>query len=481
VTGYRRLLIAAAVIAVAAVASVWTPWASNDTLVLRAGTHGPLTLDTPGQVVRAEDGVRLRGPVTVAADDVRLEGLSIVGGETGVLVREVDGVVLDDITISGASMHGIEVVDASATITGCHISGMGHSLAQGIEVRNQTGRPHTIVEDCSIVGGKEGIVAHSARVQFLRNEVTGTSMRAVAILEMSEGIAAGNRIHDVVGAGLFCGDMSHCEFRDNTVTGVASDGSGVANQAGYGSVTWYYSTVRHRGNTFTGVAAGESVTIRQGSVEVERFPLSIWPQGWRGVLPGLPIALAAAGAVLFVATFGLRRWRGDQHRGRPVAEDGALALLGAGLAVQTMHMSEHAVQVWQVYVADAEVRAGLLGQAFNTEWVHLSSNVAVMAFMLGLIVRERDGLLRGGAWSWFAGATAIQVWHLVEHGAKVFQHEALGIKVAPGIIGDDLGLVWFHFGINSAVWAGQVIALVIVARALGGFSRVRGRLEPVTA
>lgn len=476
----RRLLLAAAVV-VAGVASVSAAQGGTDPLVLSAGTHGPLTLDTPGQVVRAEDGARVRGPVIVAGDDVRLEGLSIIGGETGVLVREVDGVVIDDVTISGAGMHGIEVVDASATITGCHIAGMGHPLAQGIEVRNQTGRPHTIVEGCSIVGGKEGIVAHSARVQFLRNEVTATAVRAIAILEMSEGIAAGNRIHEVVGAGLFCGDMSHCEFRDNTVAGVASDGSGVANQAGYGSVTWYYSTVRHRGNTFTDVAASEPVTIRQGSVEVDRFPLSIWPQGWSGVLPGLPIALAAAGAVLLAVTFGLRRWRGDRHRGTPLAEGGALALLGAGLAVQTMHMSEHGVQVWQVYVADAEVRAGLLGQAFNTEWVHLSYNLAVMAFLLGLIVRERDGLLRGGAWSWFAGATAIQTWHLAEHGVKVFQHEALGIKVAPGIIGDNLGLVWFHFGINTAVWAGQIIALVIILRALGAFSRVRRSPEPVPA
>ncbi|MBW3665122.1 MAG: right-handed parallel beta-helix repeat-containing protein [Actinobacteria bacterium] len=477
---HRWLLIAAAVV-VTGVASVWAAQGGTDPLVLSAGTHGPLTLDTSGQVVRAEDGALLRGPVIVAADDVRLEGLSIIGGDTGVLVRDVDGVVIDDVTIRGAGMHGIEVVDASATITGCHIAGMGHPLAQGIEIRNQTGRPHTIVEGCSVVGGKEGIVAHSARVQFLRNEVTATGVRAIAILEMSEGIAAGNRIHEVVGAGLFCGDMSHCEFRDNTVAGVASDDSGVANQAGYGSVTWYYSTVRHTGNAFTDVAAPTPITLRHGSVEVERFPLSIWPPGWGGVLPGLPIALAAAGAVLLAVTFGLRRWRGDGHRGAPVAEGGALALLGAGLAVQTMHMSEHAVQVWQIHVADAEVRAGLLGQAFNTEWVHLSYNLAVMMFMLGLIVRERDGLLRGGAWSWFAGATAIQTWHLAEHVAKVFQHEALGIKVAPGIIGDDLGLVWFHFGINTAVWAGQVIALVIVLRALGAFSRAHRSLEPVPA
>lgn len=39
------------------------------------------------------------------------------------------------------------------------------------------------------------------------------------------------------------------------------------------------------------------------------------------------------------------------------------------------------------------------------------------------------------------------------------QHLSLGVQTAPGLVGAELGLVWFHFGINLAVYAGMMIGL----------------------
>jgi hypothetical protein len=49
---------------------------------------------------------------------------------------------------------------------------------------------------------------------------------------------------------------------------------------------------------------------------------------------------------------------------------------------------------------------------------------------------------------------------MVEHTAKIVQHILTGADPAPGVIGHSVGLVWFHFGINLAVYAGAVVPAV---------------------
>jgi len=54
---------------------------------------------------------------------------------------------------------------------------------------------------------------------------------------------------------------------------------------------------------------------------------------------------------------------------------------------------------------------------------------------------------------------------MVEHSAKIVQFLERGAQPTPGLLGGIVGLVWFHFGINLAVYAGFTMALVAVARA----------------
>lgn len=433
---------------------------------LLPGVHPPLRIErsialegTPGAVVT--------GPVTILADDVVAADLTIRGGDNGVLVREADGVVLDRVSVERVALHGIEVVDGSALVRDCSVTGAVGPYVQGVEVRNANGRPRTVVQGCAVRGGMEGLVSHVSRVEFLDNVVTGTTMRGLTVTEMSEGLMEGNTVRDAEGIAYFCGDMSHCEIRRNTARGIVDDGSRVKSRAGYGAVAWYYSTMRLTDNDFR-VASPEPVGLYMGSVLTESFPMSIWAPGWKGALPGL---VWAAGALALVALVRLAvgPWARRQRRpGRPRDRGLALNILLVGFAVQSFHMLEHGVQVWQVYVADAEVRTGIAGSVADAEWVHFTYNIAVLFFMLWAWRAIRPGgalgRLAGGTAAWFLAATVVQTYHFAEHTAKIVQHVRLGIDPAPGIIGGAAGLVWFHFAINLAVYAGLAVTMGAVIR-----------------
>jgi nitrous oxidase accessory protein NosD len=465
---------------------------------LLPGRHEPFTLHHAVTVVGAP-GSEVGGGIRVLADRVRLVDLSVVGGDNGVTVREADGVSLSRVSIRGVELHGIEVVDAHAVIEGCAIHGLTSPYGQGIEIRNANGRPRTVVRGCTVASGQEGLVSHVSRVEFLDNVVTGTSMRAISITEMSEGLAAGNLVHEVSGNALYCGDMSHCEFRDNVARGVAADPGGVRSLGGHGAVAWYYSTMRLQRDAFEG--AGSASVVSHGSITTETSPFTYWPQGWTGALPGVQVSAISLGALALVrlAVVGVRRRRGrgrepsEPGRGRlervaRILPDGAIGVLAAGLVVQSFHMLEHVVQVYQVYVADAEIRSGVLGRRADTEWVHFVYNLAVLALMAwatALLLRRRGGRRApaagalGSAIAWLLAATLVQAYHFAEHTAKIVQHVAQGVDPAPGLIGARLGLVWFHFGINLAVYAGFALAVVPLLRPAlaGALGRARGWLE----
>lgn len=433
---------------------------------LLPGTHPPLRIDRQ-IILEGAAGAVVRGPIRILADDVVVRDLSVRGGGNGVLVREADGVVLDRIAVSGSAMHGIEVVDGSALVRDCSLSGPAGPQVQGFEVRNANGRPRTVVEGCTVRGGMEGLVSHVSRVEFRDNLVVGTTLRGLVVTEMSEGLMEGNTVRDAAGVGYYCGDMSHCEVRRNIARGIVDDGSGMKSRAGYGAVAWYYSTMRVAGNDFE-VASPEAVGLYMGSILTDEFPMSIWAPGWVGILPGLAWA---AGALLLVALVRLAvgRWaRRPRRPARPLDRGLALHVLLVGFAVQSFHMLEHAVQVFQVYVADAEVRTGIAGSLADAEWVHFTYNFAVLFFMLWAWRAIRPGgVLQGlaaGTSAWFLAALVVQTYHLAEHTAKIVQHVRLGIDPAPGIIGGTAGLVWFHFAINLAVYAGLAVTMTAVIR-----------------
>jgi len=465
-------------------------------VVLLPGTHrGPLVVRR-AMTVRGETGAAIAAPadaaaaVTIAADGVVLRGLQVRGGSTGVYVREVEEVTVTDVVVRAADLHGIEVVDAAAHLTGVDVAELNHPMAQAIEIRNSDGRPDSVIEASRTSGGQEGIVSHVAEVVVRDNVVTDTTMRAIAITEMSDGVVTGNVVRDATGSGLYCGDMSRCVFEDNDVATVAAGELGLPN-AGWGLVVTYHARASSDGNALSGIE-GEVFTSTDGRV-VATSPLEIGA-GTAALRP-LALTLIAALAVLALAMLSVRRIARALERaatGHPAgieASHGArdrrvevgawiAATAVVGMAVQTFHMVEHSLQVYRVHFDGVPSRGGLAGPRVEPEWIHLAYN-AVVLVALALIVaaRARGWRPRGRVDlgdRLLLVACFVQGYHVVEHTAKVAQHLATGAKVNDGLAGRFVDLVFLHFGINLVVY----IALVAAALAYTwGSVRFQARLR----
>lgn len=444
-------------------------------LVLGPGTHqGPLTIERritlrgePRAVISAG---RKKAAVAIHAAGTALRGVEIRGGETGVYVRDVEGVVLEDLLIRRSEMQGIDIADAAATVRAVTVRDLVHPMAQGIEVRNSEHRGVISVLDSRVEGGQEGIVSHVSRVRFENNTVVGTRMHAISITEMSRGIAAGNRVMEAAGAGLYCGDMSRCEFRSNEVQRVASAGA-VRSLRGWGLLVHYHSSAHSDGDRLAGAAG--PLAVFESSHMRDSSPLRLG-DAWSGIAPVLPVTLISL-LVLVALAYPLRRFI------RPPAVEKVLpwmpAVLVAALLVQGFHMIEHVLQVYRVYFDGVPSRGGLAGQVVENEWVHFTYNMAVLVFLIFIAASRRKGWGAHAARTgdgFLGAAILLQGYHLVEHTFKVVQHITTGAKVNPGIAGNAIDLVWFHFGINLAVYAGFAIAAF-------AYLRVRGRSAPAGA
>ena len=235
---------------VALVAVLGLAWAVEPpTVTLAAGVHqGPLVLDH-AQTVVGEPGAIVRGGVLVTADDVTVRNLTVRGGEYGIEVRDAESVEIDDVVVESAELDGINARQSEVAISDCQIRSLPGTASQGIDISFASQLPPSVVEDCVIVGGSEGIVSHMANVMVRDNRVQSTELRGIAVTEMSMGDVEDNLVEDALGIGIFCGDYSHCSIEDNRVTGMRADPSGNPTRAGFGLVAHYWAVATVGGNT----------------------------------------------------------------------------------------------------------------------------------------------------------------------------------------------------------------------------------------
>jgi hypothetical protein len=236
--GGRALSAAAPIAALAVLGVAWV--AQPPTIHLRGTVEGPLVLDR-AQTLVGEDGAVVRGGIVIRADDVTVRDVTVFGGEIGIEVRDSEDVVLDGVRIAGTTLDGISARRSSLAIRDCLIEMPRVAGAQGIDISFAGSLPPSTVERCEVSGGSVGIVSHMAMVEISENRVSGTRMRGIAVTEMSMGSVDRNVVEDAAGVGIFCGDYSHCEISENSVSGTTADGSGVASRAGYGIVAHYYA------------------------------------------------------------------------------------------------------------------------------------------------------------------------------------------------------------------------------------------------
>jgi hypothetical protein len=101
------------------------------------------------------------------------------------------------------------------------------------------------VERCSILGGHEGIVSHFANVRLRDNDVRGTTLRGIAVTEMSMGIVEENDVSEALGVAIYCADYSICEIERNVVSGTRPDpASGNPTRTGVDILAHSWATAR---------------------------------------------------------------------------------------------------------------------------------------------------------------------------------------------------------------------------------------------
>lgn len=446
---------------------------SGARLELAAGVHeGPVVVDKPLELTSVagaslEVSEHVEAALSVVADDVRIAGLTIIGGDTGIRVREVEGVSLHRVTVRDARYHGIEAIDATVRISAADVSGLRDELAQGIEIRNSDGRPDSLIEGSTVRGGQEGIVSHVSEVLIRDNTVRDTTLRGITITEMSDGLVHGNTVEDAAGVGLYCGDMSRCEFRSNRVDRVAANPLSRAT-AGWGLVVTYHSAASSTGDLLAG-AAGPVFTSIDGELRDRTpFELGAGAAALRPVTATVLVTLVLM-ALLFALTkrAALSLGRASDHARDPAPWIVPVAM--AGLGVQTFHMIEHWLQVFRVRFDGLPSRGGLVGPAVEAEWVHFIYNGLVLLGLVAVVAACRRGWRPPGrdviGDRFLVLAVAIQGYHMVEHSLKLTQHITGGAKVNPGLAGHFIDLVLLHFGINLAVYVACIGAAVMYATA----------------
>jgi hypothetical protein len=213
-------------------------WATvPPTVHLSAGIHqGPLVLDHSQKLV-GDAGAVVRGGIVITSDDVTVENLAVTGGEIGIEIDGAENVKIEHVRVSGTSLDAIQARRASVTIRDCLIHSPVGDYAQGIDISFGFDLPPSLVEGCTIVGGREGIVTHFSNVHIRSNHVSQTTLRALGLTEMSMVMVEGNDVRDSVGVGIYCGDYSECMISDNLVGGTRPDtASGDLTRLGYALV-----------------------------------------------------------------------------------------------------------------------------------------------------------------------------------------------------------------------------------------------------
>jgi Right handed beta helix region len=224
------------------------------TVRLSAGIHpGPIVI-THRQHLIGERGAVVRGGIVVRASHVVVRNVSVLGGEYGIDVDDAHDVLLDNVRIVGATLDGIHVRRSQVTIRDCAIDSPA-GFTQGIDISFAMHRKMSMVEGCTITGGREGIVTHSALVDVMDNSVSGTSLRGITMTEMSMGMVEHNQVAGGLGVGIFCGDRSECMIEENRVSGTRPDhASGDWSRLGYAIESHFDSKAELSDNELVGNA-----------------------------------------------------------------------------------------------------------------------------------------------------------------------------------------------------------------------------------
>jgi len=259
--GRRGALTAIAVVAIV-VSGLGAAYAVKPPTIHLHGTiQGPLVIRHAQTLV----GGTVKGGILIRANNVTLRNVTVVGGENGIDVLDAHHVMLDNVRVVGVSLDGIHVRRSSVMIENCKITSPNGPWVQGIDISFSMDKEMSMVEGCTIVGVREGIVTHMTMVDVMHNHIGATSLRGITMGEMSMGAISHNDVLGAHGVGIICLDHSECSIEHNTIVGTRTDPSGDASRAGVAIEAHFFAKAKVKHNTIIaspgGVAAFDQSTL----------------------------------------------------------------------------------------------------------------------------------------------------------------------------------------------------------------------------
>jgi hypothetical protein len=215
------------------------------TIHLHGTVQGPLVIRHAQTLV----GGTVKGGILIRANNVTLRNVTVLGGENGIDVLDSHHVMLDNVRVVGVSLDGIHVRRSSVMIENCKITAPSGPWVQGIDISFSMDKEMSMVEGCTIVGVREGIVTHMTMVDVTHNHIGATSLRGITMGEMSMGAISHNDVLGAHGVGIICLDHSECQIEHNTIVGTRTDANGDSSRAGVAIEAHFFAKAKLGHNT----------------------------------------------------------------------------------------------------------------------------------------------------------------------------------------------------------------------------------------
>ena len=252
----RRGALTAVAVAAIVVSGLGAAYAVEPPTIHLHGTiQGPLVIRHAQTLV----GGVVKGGILIRANNVTLRDVTVVGGEDGIDILDSRHVMLDNVRVVGVSLDGIHARRSSVMIEDCKITSPRGPWVQGIDISFSMDQGMSMVDGCTIVGVREGIVTHMTMVDVTHNRIGATSLRGITMGEMSMGAISHNDVLGAHGVGIICLDHSECEIEHNTIVGTRPDPSGDASRAGVAIEAHFFARAKVSHNTV--VAAFDQSTL----------------------------------------------------------------------------------------------------------------------------------------------------------------------------------------------------------------------------
>lgn len=161
---------------------------------------------------------------------VRLEGLTVSGGDYGILIEESTAVQVLSSRVLAARFVGIRLSRAQALIKDNEVRAGTGPYGMGIELANTMSKPVSVIIGNLVAGAThEGIILHNSHADIEGNTVAGNGLRGISINEMSMATVTKNTIVDNADAGIHVMDGSMAEVDGNRISGVRPGPEGKAD------------------------------------------------------------------------------------------------------------------------------------------------------------------------------------------------------------------------------------------------------------